>query len=239
MGCIESRSLPNEEDYKILSYNRHKQFSIISREVSDEIKDARAHDIETYSNNLIYNSNWSTYIETTGYSVKIKQGSVFNSNMPVTLAFIDFDELITSDFIIEMLFDIETRKKWDDTVLEFEKISKQSSTISIYRVVKKFPFMPREFIFKACISHATKECSVALYSIKSHLVQENNLFERSEIMFCFIKVLERNSHTAILILQQIDNKLKLKPELLNLAAAEVNQWILLFKAQLIHSYHKN
>ena len=237
MGCIESGTILNEADCKTLTYNRDKQFSIVqSKDINEEIRDARSHDIETYANNLIYNSNWNSFIETIGYSIKFKIGSVFNSNLPVTLAFIDFDELITIDFILEMLFDTKLREEWDDSIVSYEVLSKLSQSISILRIVKKFPFMPREYIFKVCLNRGVKECSIAMYSVKFHQANDNKRYEKSEILFGFIKILEKKNHTAILILQQIDNKLMLKPEL---AASEVNQWVLTFKSQLIQFYHRN
>ena len=84
-----------------------------------------------------------------------------------------------------------------------------------------------------------KECSVAMHSIKFSQQSEEKLHERAELLFGFIKIIGRPNNTAILILQQVDNKLVLKPGTAGLAATEVSQWIRLFKTQLIIYYHNN
>ena len=234
MGCIGSR---NETDS--LLYNKEKLFDILRVENNLDIRDTRAHDIEVYGNSLIYNSKWSEHIEDSSFSVKYKLGSVFNSNLPVTLACIDLDEAVPVEFILDMLFNPTKRVKWDETLENISVVSKISSSINVIRIVKKFPFISREFLIKVCVNAGDKECSVAMHSIKFSQQSEEKLHERAELLFGFIKIIGRPNNTAILILQQVDNKLELKPGTAGLAATEVSQWIRLFKTQLIKYYHNN
>lgn len=231
MGCIESRSPGNSESQSL----KPKFLEILPApeaakdQDSEVLSDARGNDIEEYGNNLIYNANWANCIEKPGISVKTKMGSVFNSNIPVTLAFVEFDELIPTKFIMDMLYNPIMRMKWDDTVLEMSLVSKVSENLSIIRLVKKFPFISREFLFKVYIRNHVYESSVSAYSIKSSQIQTSSKYERGEVMFAFTKIMPRSNHTAIVLMQQIDNKLPQKPELANV---EFCQWANLFRTKL-------
>ena len=250
MGCCETREkiYPNEYHFSqeltkpvftpSMVANKHIEVDfedLIEEDSQNKGVDLRADDIEIYLSQLISSFNWTTHAEKPDCVIKTKLGSAFNENLPVTLGLLDFGFVVPSKEVINLLYESDLRMSWDQN-LESVKLIQNSPNVFFLRLLKKFPFKSREFILKVVVKTQSNQTSVIYYSVPNKDFPVCEERERGECLFGMAKILERNSSTLFMQIEQVDNKQNPKPSICNLAATELTQWLSVFK-RAVHDYH--
>ncbi|OMJ85233.1 hypothetical protein SteCoe_13467 [Stentor coeruleus] len=238
MGCCETRNgildtqkIPEPALYE--SYNRPP--SPVATEqpkpiivITEEEKYALLNNfclslLEDYISKLISLPIWLSIIERNKIIVQCITGSVFTSKIPVVLAHVDFNFIISCKTIINYIcFD----RTWDSSIVKYEV--KSTDEFFDVVIVKKFPFINRKYYCKVYVKENEKNASVIFIKNnegKSGLDKD----EVGEVVFIVINIQENDEGTALMIVSQVDSKQEISTGLAKMAAQEMYQWLMVLR----------
>ena len=190
MGCCETRSERKDTDLQIKtnsweSYNRvsksDSQLDVPqSPDYPPEILQSTDYSlpfIEDYSVRLIASPRWICYVDDKQITVKSLPSSIYHPRVPVLLGFIDFGCTIPALTISHLVC---KDRSWDSTVLKFIAIESKED-FHVIRVVKKYPFINREYCTKVFCRDSEDSCSIIFVPAECE-GEVGGLAEKSEMI---------------------------------------------------------
>jgi hypothetical protein len=244
MGCCETRNGMSDTQ-KFLepgpweSYNRPPSPVAIEQPkpiliITEEEKHAILNNfslslLEDYISKLTSLPIWSPFIERNKIIVQCLTGSVFTSKIPVVLAHIDFNFIISCKTIINYIcFD----RTWDSSIVKFE-VKPTDGPYNVV-IVKKFPFINRKYYCQVHVKENGKNASV-IFVKNLEGSTEMDKDEVGEVVFIMINIQENDEGTALMIVSQVDSKQEISAGLARKAAQEMYQWLMVLRIRCASS----
>lgn len=246
MGCCETRNgmsdtqkFPEPGPWE--SYNRPPSPAAIGQPkpiliITEEEKNALLNNfslslLEDYISKLTSLPIWSPFIERNKIIVQCINGSVFTSKIPVVLAHVDFNFIISCKSIINYIcFD----RTWDSSIIKFD-VKPTDGPFDV-TIVKKFPFINRKYYCKVHIKENENEKNASIIFVKN--TEGNNGVEKDEVgeaVFIMINIQENEEGTALMIVSQVDSKQEISAGLSRTAAQEMYQWLMVLRIRCASS----
>mmetsp|Transcript_16388 Transcript_16388/g.29629 ORF Transcript_16388/g.29629 Transcript_16388/m.29629 type:complete len:402 (-) Transcript_16388:287-1492(-) len=127
-------------------------------------------------------SGWSLKINKPYAQVGLKQGSLFNQELPVVRAVFDMEMDLKPQDLYYVLYDVNTRLGWDSgSVVEYAEFEKLSHDCILYYMQNKapWPFSNRDFVERRLLRTRRNGDLEIYYSAISHSAYpERNKIER-------------------------------------------------------------
>lgn len=203
-----------------------------------DLRDKRATHIETYCNNLSSSSSWNVQVDNRDYKIEVKEGSIFDENIPVTLSYIDFGINVSTDEILVTLFDPDVRKAWDPKIKTMRLTSKQTASQFTLYYVYEFPMKNRDFLLKVTIQQAQDETVIVFYTINSDEIKETPELVRGKVLFGFIRIIQRPETTVMMLMKQEDYHLGIYSGLIGHMSSQFTMWINFFRNAVLQHHNQ-
>ena len=201
-----------------------------------DLRDKRASHIETYCNNLSSSSSWSVQVDNRDYKIEVKEGSIFDEDIPVTLSYIDFGINVATDEILVTLFDPEVRKFWDPKIKNMRILNKRTASLFTLYYVYEFPMKNRDFLVKVSIQQTESETVVVYYTINSDEIKETPDLVRGKTLFGYVRIIQRPETTVMMLMKQEDYHLGKYSGLMGHMSSQFTMWINFFRNAVLQ-YH--
>jgi hypothetical protein len=114
---------------------------------------------------------WTLKIDKPNAKISLKQGSIFNADLPIVRAEFDMELDLKPQDLYFILFDVSTRMSWDSSsVLEYVEFEKLSHDCVLYYMQNKapWPFSNRDFVERRFTRQRKNGDLEVFYSAISH-----------------------------------------------------------------------
>ena len=190
-----------------------------------DVTSGKLRQIEDYTHEAIKDSEWVSHIEKPDFAIRTRPRTIYGAEVPASLALIDFRSALPAEALVSKLVEPEARTAWDKSIERMDLICGVPTQTSTLRIIKKYPFVCREFIVEATVSTLGKTTTVVMHSISYPESQINQSLVRGEVLFVVYKIIETSSTTLLMCMQQVDNKSGISKLFATLMASELTQWV--------------
>ena len=91
--------------------------------------------------------DWEVKVEKSNVIIMVRTGSKNHPELPMMKAFFDFEIDVEPQLVYDVIYDPDIRKKWDNSLAEYNLIQKQNDVIQYYMHNKApWPFDDRDFV---------------------------------------------------------------------------------------------